>query len=376
MKILLTGGGTGGHFYPMIAVAQQIRKISEENKLLQPDIYFVSDQPYDEESLFKNNIIFKQLSTGKIRRYFDLRNVLDFFKTILAVGKAFMLMFSIYPDVVFTNGGFASFPALFAARFFRIPVVIHVTDTVPGKVDGWASKFAKKISTGFPESAEYLAKYKEKVAYTGNPIRRGLGTALEQGAHEFLKLEKGTPTIMIIGGSQGAKLINDVIGDILTKLIEKYQVIHQTGANNFDEIVSRTNLILEGSSYKDRYKPFKYLDLLALRMSAGASDLVISRAGGSISEIAAWGLPSIIIPITSSAGDHQRQNAFSYARKGAAIVIEEKNMTPHLLEAEINRLMSDLARREEMSKKAKEFATPDAAKKIADEILRMAIKHE
>ncbi len=376
MKILLTGGGSSGHFYPMIAVAQQVRKISEENRLLQPDIYFVSDQPYEEDLLFKNNITFRKLSSGKIRRYFDLRNFFDFFKTILAVAKAFGTVFSIYPDVVFTNGGFGAFPVLFASRFFRIPVVIHVSDTVPGKVDKWASKFAKKISTGFPEGAEYLAKYKDKIAYTGNPIRRGLSVPLEQGAHEFLKLEKETPTIMIMGGSQGAKIINDVIVDILPGLVEKYQIIHQTGKNNFDEVVGRASLVLGESAYKNRYKPFKYLDLLAQRMSAGASDLIISRAGSSISEIAAWGLPSIVIPITSSSGDHQRQNAFSYARSGAAVVMEEKNMTPHLLEAEINRLMSDAEQREEMRKKAKEFATPNAAEKIADEILRLAIKHE
>ena len=376
MKILLTGGGSSGHFYPMIAVAQQIRKISEQNKLLQPKIYFVSDQPYEENLLFKNDIVFKQLSTGKIRRYFSLLNLLDIFKTFFAVIKAFFLVFSIYPDVIFTNGGSGSFPVLLVSRFFRIPVVIHISDTVPGKVSKWASKFAKKISTGFPESAEYSEKYKEKVAYTGNPIRRGLDTPLKQGAHEFLKLEKEIPTIMVMGGSQGAKIINDVIVDILPKLVEKYQLIHQTGKNNYKDVVGRANLVLENSPYKNRYKPFKYLDLLAQRMSAGASDLIISRAGSSISEIATWGLPSIIIPITSSAGDHQRQNAFSYARSGAAIVIEEKNMTPHLVESEIERLMNDEEKRKEMGKKAKDFAKPDAAEKIADEILRIAIKHE
>ncbi|MDD2934925.1 MAG: UDP-N-acetylglucosamine--N-acetylmuramyl-(pentapeptide) pyrophosphoryl-undecaprenol N-acetylglucosamine transferase [Candidatus Pacebacteria bacterium] len=374
MKILLTGGGTGGHFYPMIAVAQHIRKISEENKLLQPEIFFVSDQPYDEDLLFRNEITFKKLSTGKLRLYFSIQNFFDIFKTTNAVIKALFMMWSIYPDVVFTNGGYGAFPMLFAAKFFRIPVVVHVTDTVPGKVALWASKFAKKISIGFPETADYLDK--SKTAYTGNPIRRGLATPLEQGAHEFLKLEKETPTILILGGSQGSQIINDIIVDILPNLLEKYQIIHQTGKNNFDEVISRANMLIQDSSYKKRYKPFKYLDFLALKMAVGASDLIISRAGGSISEIAAWGIPSIVIPINSSAGDHQRKNAYSYARTGSTIVVEENNLTPHLLEAEIVNLMNNEEKRKQMAEATKKFAKLDAGEKIAQGILNIALGHE
>ncbi|AKM84263.1 TPA: hypothetical protein DCZ46_02855 [Candidatus Campbellbacteria bacterium] len=374
MKILLTGGGTGGHFYPMVAVAQHIRKISEEHKLLQPEMFFVSDQPYDEDLLFRNDITFKKLSTGKLRLYFSIQNFFDIFKTINAVIKALFMMWSIYPDVVFTNGGYGAFPMLFAAKFFRIPVVVHVTDTVPGKVALWASKFAKKVSIGFPETADYLDK--SKTAYTGNPIRRGLTTPLEQGAHEFLKLEKETPTILILGGSQGSQIINDIIVDILPNILDKYQIIHQTGKNNFEEVVSRANMLIQDSSYKKRYKPFKYLDFLALKMAVGASDLIISRAGGSISEIAAWGIPSIVIPINSSAGDHQRKNAYSYARTGATIVVEENNLTPHLLEAEIVNLMNNEEKRNQMAEATKKFAKLDAGEKIANGILEIALGHE
>ncbi|OGD68991.1 hypothetical protein A2996_01475 [Candidatus Campbellbacteria bacterium RIFCSPLOWO2_01_FULL_34_15] len=374
MKILLTGGGTGGHFYPMVAVAQHIRKISEEHKLLQPEMFFVSDQPYDEDLLFRNDITFKKLSTGKLRLYFSIQNFFDIFKTINAVIRALFMMWSIYPDVVFTNGGYGAFPMLFAAKFFRIPVVVHVTDTVPGKVALWASKFAKKVSIGFPETADYLDK--SKTAYTGNPIRRGLTTPLEQGAHEFLKLEKETPTILILGGSQGSQIINDIIVDILPNILDKYQIIHQTGKNNFEEVVSRANMLIQDSSYKKRYKPFKYLDFLALKMAVGASDLIISRAGGSISEIAAWGIPSIVIPINSSAGDHQRKNAYSYARTGATIVVEENNLTPHLLEAEIVNLMNNEEKRNQMAEATKKFAKLDAGEKIANGILAIALKHE
>lgn len=375
MKIVLTGGGTGGHFYPAVSVAQYIIKISEERKLVPPEIYYFSESPYDEDLLFKNNIIFKKVSAGKIRRYFSVLNFFDLFKTLGGIIKATTLMFSVYPDVVFSNGGFGSFPVIFAAKLFKIPVVIHISDSVPGKVNLWASKFAEKVSIGFEEAAEYLPK--EKVAYTGNPIRRGLSIPLEQGAHEFLKLDKNIPTILIFGGSQGARIINDVILDILPKLIEKYQVIHQTGTNNFKEVIERAYVVLEKSKYKERYKPFKYLGLLAMRMSVGASSLIVSRAGaGSISEIAVWGVPSIIIPITDSAGNHQRENAFSYARVGGAIVIEEMNLTQNLLFSEINRIIEDENKKELMKKGAKEFSRHDAAQVIADGILDIALRHE
>ncbi len=374
MKILLTGGGTGGHFYPLISVAQKIRKESEKRKLLQPKIYYVAEEPYDKDSLFKNDITFKKLTSGKLRNYFSILNFFDLFKTANGVIKAIVLMFTVYPDVVFSNGGYGSFPVLFAARFFRIPVLIHISDTSPGRVLRWASKFAKKISVGFPETSEFFPK--EKVAYTGNPIRVGLNIPLKQGAHEFLKLDNNTPTILVLGGSQGAKMINDVIVDALPQLIEKYQIIHQTGKNNFKEVVGRANLILGEKPYKERYKPFKYLDLLALRMSVGASDLIISRAGaGSISEIAVWGIPSLIIPITVSSGDHQRQNAFSYAGTGSAIVMEEKNLTANLLISEINRLMENSEKREKMKESTKEFARLNASETIANGILEMALKH-
>ncbi len=374
MKILLTGAGSGGHVYPLFAVAQQIRKISQDNKLLQPHIFFVSDQKYDTSILSKNNIEFRKLSTGKLRRYFSITNFFDFFKTISAVIKAFFLVFSIYPDVVFTNGGYGAFPVLVAARFFRIPVMIHAADTVPGRVITWSSKFAKKISIGFPETIDYLPE--EKIAFTGNPIRRGTDIALIQGAHEFLKLDENIPTILILGGSQGAVIINDIIVDILPNLLEKYQVIHQTGKDNFEDVTQRANLLLEKSSNKTRYKPFKYLDLLALRMSVGASDLIISRAGSTISEIALWGIPSILIPITDSQGDHQRKNAFSYAGFGATVIIEEKNLSKHILGAEIDKLMTNTKKRDKMIAGAKEFAKPGAAQKIAEQILGVAVKHE
>lgn len=165
--------------------------------------------------------------------------------------------------------------------------------------------------------------------------------------------------------------------EALPRLVEKYQIIHQTGKKNFEEIKSTTRIILEDTEYGHRYKSFGFLNTLAMRMSAGAANLVISRAGsGAIAEIALWGLPSIIVPISEEVSHDQHKNAFAYARSGGAVVIEEKNFTPNLLISEIYRLLSDEALTKKMREGAKEFAKPDAARKIAEGIITTALKHE
>lgn len=374
MKILLTGGGTGGHFYPNIAVAESINKIARAEKLLNPDIFYMAEKAYDKELLFQNNVQFKKVPAGKMRQYFSLLNIFDFFKMGWGILKAIFEVFSIYPDVIFAKGGYDSFPALFAAKLFGIPVVIHESDTVPGRVNIWAAKFAKKVALSYPEAAQYFKE--KKVAYTGNPIRKEITQPIHTGAHEFLKLEENTPVILVLGGSQGAKIINDTILSALPRLVEKYQIIHQTGSAHFKEMKNTANLILENNKWKSRYKPYDYLNDLAMKMSAGVATLAVSRAGSTIFEIASWGLPSILIPITLSNGDHQRKNAFSYARTGAAIVIEEKNLAPSILEGEIDRLANNEGLLKEMREKTKEFAKIDAADKIARVLIEIGLEHE
>lgn len=374
MKILLTGGGSGGHFYPLIAVAQAINKLAKDNKLVDVKLYYMAPQPYDKRLLFENGIAFVQMPAGKVRRYFSILNFFDFFRTIIGVFRAIWRMYWIYPDVVFGKGGYVSFPAIFAARFLRIPVIIHESDCVPGKVNKWAGKFARKIALSYPAAAEFFPK--DKVAFTGNPIRQELTHPVREGAHEFLHLESNVPLLLILGGSQGSQLINDTFADILPNLVEKYQIIHQTGPNNFAQMKAVAGAVLINNPHKNRYMPFDNLNSLALRMAAGIADLVISRAGSTIFEIAVWGTPAILIPITDSNGDHQRKNAYSYARTGAAVVMEEANLTPHVLLAEIDRLMGDANERGKMRKAAATFARIDAADLIAQELIAIGIEHE
>ena len=373
MKVVFTGGGTGGHFYPIIAIIERLNELLEREKFIDVEIYYLSDNPYDERILFENGVRFKKLTAGKLRRYFSFLNVIDLFKTIFGVIRAIGALYVLYPDVVVGKGGYASFPTLIAARILRIPVIIHESDSVPGRANIIASKFARRIAVSYPEAAEFFPK--EKTAFTGNPIRRAVAIPMREGAHDILKLDSTVPSILILGGSQGAAIINDAIMQAALRLTEKYQIIHQVGVKNLDAMQNMAEVVIGKSQYRDRYKMYGYLNEITLRTSAGVASLVISRAGSTIFEIATWGIPSIIVPITDSNGDHQRKNAYAYARAGGCIVIEEANLTTNLISSEIERLMTDASLREKMSISAKSFAKNDAAEKIAEEILLVLKEH-
>ncbi len=374
MKILFTGGGTGGHFYPIIAVAEEVNRIAQEKKLLKPELYFMAPKPYDENVLFENNINFIPVTSGKVRRYFSLLNIIDAIKMPFGVIGAFWKLLLLYPDVIFSKGGYGSFPTLFAARFLRIPIIIHESDTVPGKVNAWSGRFAYRVALSYPETAEYFKK--RPIAVVGNPIRREVLIAPRETSREYFGFDGSTPVVLILGGSQGSKIINESVLDILPELVKKYYVIHQTGSQNIEEIKRTAGVVLSESENSDRYRPYDTLKPLDLKMAAGAAHIVVSRAGSTIFEIALWSLPSILIPITESNGNHQRTNAYTYAHTGACKVIEENNLKPHVLLAEIDHILGDNTLKEKMIAGAKTFAKPDAAKQIAEQLVAVGLSHE
>jgi UDP-N-acetylglucosamine--N-acetylmuramyl-(pentapeptide) pyrophosphoryl-undecaprenol N-acetylglucosamine transferase len=275
---------------------------------------------------------------------------------------------------VFGKGGYATFPAVFAARILGIPVVLHESDSEPGLVNKWAGKFAQKIALSYPTAAEFFPA--GKTAYTGNPVRKEIQDPLTTESHKLLGLEPDVPTIFVLGGSQGSRAINNILMDALPDLVLKYQIIHQTGKNNFKVIGETAEVVLLKNPNKDRYKAFDYLNVLQMRASSGVADLIISRAGSTIFEIALWGKPSIIIPIPETISHDQRSNAYAYARSGACEVIEEKNLTHHVLVAEVTRIISNPEEKEKMHKAAAEFARRDSAQLIAKEILQIAMSHD
>lgn len=378
MKIVFTGGGTGGHFYPIIAVAEAVRDLASEHRLIAPRLFFIAPAPFDEEALFANEIMFVKCSAGKMRRYASILNFTDLFVTLWGTLSCVITLFRIYPDVVFSKGGYTSVPVVLAARLLRIPVVIHESDSKPGKANLLASKFAERIAIAFPSAASFFpAKVQGNIAITGIPLRKKLAELDGRAGVEFLKLDTSVPTVLILGGSSGSKKINETVLAGLIDLVASVNVVHQTGKDNYADVERTARVILDGNPHASRYHVFPYLSADSLAQAAGASNLVVSRAGATaIAEIALWRRPSILIPIPEAISHDQRTNAYAYAHTGAAIVFEQENMTPHVLASEIRRITSDVALATEMSEKTKLFGNENAARLIADELLRIALKHE
>lgn len=367
MKILFTGGGTGGHVFPIIAVAREIRKIN-------PKIFqFFYIGPKDEIGtvlLSQEGIKVKKILAGKIRRYFGfvsvLQNIFDvLFKTPLGFFQAFFYIFFLAPDLIFSKGGYGSVSAVFSAWILQIPIFLHESDVAPGAANKFLSRFALKIFISFPKT-QYLPLKKQMLV--GNPIRREILQGSKEEAKKLFELTGEKPLILIMGGSQGAQRINDLVLQILPEFLKNFELIHQCGDNNFKEVRAEADVVINKDIQK-YYHPFPFLKEKELKQAYTASDLIISRAGsGSIFEISAFGKPSILIPLTEAAQNHQIKNAYTFFESGASLVIEEENLTPNFFLDKLKYLFSHPENLEKMSESAKKFAKPNAGQIIAEYI--------
>jgi UDP-N-acetylglucosamine--N-acetylmuramyl-(pentapeptide) pyrophosphoryl-undecaprenol N-acetylglucosamine transferase len=371
MKILFSGGGTGGHVLPIIGIVREMRRIYPEK-----NIHFFYLGPKDEISqifLSKEGVKIKTISAGKLRRYFELRaffqNIIDLFKFLLGFFQAFFYIFFLKPDLIFSKGGYGSLPTVLAGWILRVPIFLHESDIVPGLANRFLSKFALEIFVSFPETKGLPAN---KIIPAGNPIRRELLAGSKEKAKEIFNLTGEKPIILILGGSQGAQRINNLILQILPEILREFELIHQLGTQNFKEFKNSAELKLSNfPELKKYYHPFPFLDEEELRNAYCVCNLILSRAGsGSIFEISAIGKPSILIPLPEAAQNHQVKNAYAYAQSGAAIVMEEANLTPHFFLEKLKDLFSHPEELRKMANRAKEFARPEAGKLIADYILK------
>jgi UDP-N-acetylglucosamine--N-acetylmuramyl-(pentapeptide) pyrophosphoryl-undecaprenol N-acetylglucosamine transferase len=378
MTIAFTGGGSGGHFYPIIAITEALSDLVGEAHLIPPTLYYLAPQPFDEKALFENSIVFIRIPAGKLRRYASLENITDWFITLSGIVAAVATLFRIYPDVVVSKGGYASVPTVVAAWLLRIPIIVHESDAKPGRANLLGSRLATKVAISFDSAAAYFpANVQSKIARTGIPIRKALMRVEVEGARQYLDLEPGIPTILILGGSQGSMKINETILSALPDLVSFANVIHQTGPANFTGVEGVSKVVLTGNPNASRYHAVNYLDQVSMQRAAGVADLVISRAGAnSIAEIGLWKKPAILIPIPESISHDQRTNAYSYAKSGAAVVIEEQNLASHLFVAEVKRITTDKELAKRMGDAAEGFTDPDAAKILAKEVLALALPHE
>lgn len=313
-KIILTGGGTAGHVTPNIALLPRLREAGF-------DITYIGSYNGIEKQLLKEQKVpYYGISSGKLRRYFDIKNFSDPLKVIKGFGQSIRLMRKLKPDIVFSKGGFVSVPVILAAKFCHIPSIIHESDLTPGLANKLAIPNAAKVCCNFPETLKYLPE--DKAVLTGSPIRKELLSGNKENARKLCNFTKEKPVLFIVGGSSGSKFINDTIRGLLPELLKSYQIIHMCGKGNIEESLNRTV----------GYKQFEYIgselnDIFSL------ADLVISRAGAnSICELLALHKPNILIPLSASAsrGD-QILNAQSFEKQGFSVVIEEEIITPDKL---------------------------------------------
>ncbi|MCF7815692.1 MAG: UDP-N-acetylglucosamine--N-acetylmuramyl-(pentapeptide) pyrophosphoryl-undecaprenol N-acetylglucosamine transferase [Candidatus Pacebacteria bacterium] len=369
IRILFVGGGTGGHFYPLIAIAESLR-----THAYQTTLYYAGPDEYDKDALITNGIKFVQIPSGKRRRYFSILNFFDTFKTVFGICIALIKLLIIYPDVVMSKGGFTSVPVVVAAWLLRIPIVIHESDSVPGKANVLASRFAQTIVVAYPEIVNLFSH--PKILLLGIPIRQSLLSKPREDAYASLGIDSERPVILILGGSQGAEKINRLILDSLDELLVSFTVIHQTGKSNYELCKLSAESLVPNQSLITHYHPTPFLDGPLLNDAYHSANVVISRAGStSIYEIAIHGKPAILIPIPESISHDQRTNAYAYSRTGAAIVLEESNFSDTLLSAEIGRIMSDKQLYAEMSSSALLFGKRDAAEQIKTILLEIAEQH-
>ncbi len=374
MRVIVSGGGTGGHITPLYAVIQELR---EENPRV--EILWIGSKIGPEKDFAqRHNIPYEHIAAGKFRRYtpngLDFggdpssigQNFIDMFKVPIGIIQAYFRIADFMPDVIFSKGGYVSLPVVIAGKLLGVPTIIHESDVIPGLANRIASRFATVVLTGFTEAKKYFP-IKSNVRFSGNPVRSEILNANREKAFSVFKFQPAKPVILVTGGSLGASRINQVVMGAIESILEIAQVIHLTGERDWVKIAPHA-IRLERFGYR------AYPNLTDNMAGALAiADLAITRAGANtLSEFAVLGKPMIIIPLGSGAGGHQEANAKIFTKHGAAIVINEEKFDGETLLRQIKELINSEEKLADLSKNAKNLAHPNAAAAITREITHLA----
>ena len=313
-KIVMTGGGTAGHVTPNLALVPLLKEAGYE-------ISYIGSYNGIEKKLVEDaGITYYGISSGKLRRYFDLKNFTDPFRVIKGFSEANQLLKHLKPDVVFSKGGFVTVPVVMAAGRQHIPAIIHESDMTPGLANKLAIPFASKVCCNFPETVKYLPE--GKAVHTGSPIRQELFSGNKEAGLSFCGFTANKPVLLIMGGSIGSRFINNAVWDSLDELLKTFQIVHLVGKGNINN-----DLVGKAGYQQYEFISEQLNDIFAM------TDMMISRAGAnSISEILALKIPNILIPLSAKAsrGD-QILNAESYEKQGFSTVLQEEDLTAKLL---------------------------------------------
>ena len=345
-RIILTGGGTAGHVLPNITLMPELKELGF-------DIHYVGSHDGIERALVEfHDIPYHGISSGKLRRYFDLKNFTDIFRIIKGAWDSYRILSRIKPDIIFSKGGFVVVPLIFAAKLRGIKVIIHESDLTPGLANRLAQPLATKVLVSFPETLKYVPK--KKSILTGVPVRGDLAIANKEEGLRFLEFTKGSKPIMLVtGGSQGSAAINAYVREVLPELLEKFRVVHLCGRGNLSGINS------------DGYKEYEVLnkDFPHVLMAA---DIVVSRAGANtLFELLVLKKPNLLIPLTlgQSRGD-QIINAESFKERGFSALLYEEHLSERFLD-EVHDLHNN---REKYIEAMGRVELGDAAREIIDVI--------
>lgn len=369
IRIVLTGGVSGGHTYPLLAVAEAAKK---KSPLPIEFLYIGPRGKIEVEAMQDAGIPMRHVATGKWRRYFSVLNFVDIFKLPFGFLQALWHMLWYMPDAVFAKGGSGSIPVVLAAWIYRIPIIIHDSDAVAGAANRFLATFVDRIAIAYEAAFQFFPR--SKTGLTGNPIRSEMTQGDVARAIDTFSLRPDAALLLVLGGSQGARAINEHLLGLLPGLLEKgHQVVHITGENNFESVAQVTKeygLDIE----KGPYRPVPFVNAQTLADLYKAAQVVLSRAGaGTIAELAANKKAVILVPLKNSANDEQRMNAYELAEHGAAKVLEEANLTEHLVIENLDELLTNQELRTRMGEALFPFYHPEAADLIADTLIQLAV---
>lgn len=354
----------------MAALAEELQNIANQNSV-DLELMVITDSEKWRDDFERLGVKYKKIISPKLRPVQGGKlKFLEFFKIPITLIQSLWEIFLFMPDLAFTKGGYASVMPSAVSLIYFIPIFIHESDSVPGSANRFISKFAKRIFISFDDAFKYFQE--KEVFSVGNPVRKELLRGDKNAAAGIFTLSLDKKTILVIGGSQGAAVINNAVIESLVRLAGKYQIIHQTGLNNFEAVSAETEKIKSespqiGKNIESNYRLYPFLNEDELKNAYALADIVVSRAGANvIFEIAALGKPAVVIPYKYSANEHQKINAQEFSRFGA-VVIEEENLKTNILIDQLEHILEP-ENYKSISGKIRQFAKPDAGYQIAASI--------
>jgi UDP-N-acetylglucosamine--N-acetylmuramyl-(pentapeptide) pyrophosphoryl-undecaprenol N-acetylglucosamine transferase len=369
MRVIISGGGTGGHIYPAITIAKTIASMVQPCQIL-----FVGTKHGMEADIVpKEGFEFATVEVRGFERKLSWQNVRTIIKTIAGIGQAFKIVRQFKPDVVIGTGGYVCGPVLLTASLMGVPSMIQEQNVIPGVTNKILTRFVNKVAVGYAEAARYFGKLADKVAVTGNPIRPEVMSASREEGIKALGLDADKLTILVAGGSLGARTINNAMVDVHRHFAGRrdVQILHVTGKNEYNNIVGniRQAGIDVSSAGNISIVPYLYNMPLAL----AAADAAIFRAGAiGLAELTARGIPAILVPYPFAAENHQEFNARVLEENGAAVVIRDSELTGARLVEALEKMLSDKEALKIMAEASQKLGHPEAAETIAKLAITLA----